>query len=497
MIRSHQIFNYFLKITSKIQYKYAWIEKWICEQRDPIRFPYSTNRDMIAINYLRPVLVAYWRFKTLFFPLIYYFNSISIMASKLLQLPAFIVSSFSKEEDQEPVIIREKEEEKGSSITGTFPLEIWERIARKGNLDMNNLLQVNSVFYHHFGDIRYKEFESVQLLLVLSTTKKMRMSDECFLKYGPDFPNRPYESYEIYERHQISSKYEYEFLDVKTSSRSYILTYEKSDSIIVSSKKDIDFFIDHILTNPNSRLKICIKNLCMDVSFLDGFGELITSKNSKIDQFLKEVSAQEEINCIQVDLPAVNVTECHDYFSGCRWQPYIQSYNSFSYFARDFDDFNGKFPRNVYYKELMPLSAIFEHYGINNRMSQIDFTTESQLLENHPFSRFISYFNDIPARFHYTKNIRKAALMSLSIDIIHREFLGEQDVEMGLRRYINLITSKEVCGDINSSFSILGMKDSKLEVAPADDYPRDNKLVEYEPQIILLNKPLIKATSDV
>ncbi|CCH45005.1 hypothetical protein BN7_4584 [Wickerhamomyces ciferrii] len=490
MIRSHQIFEKLLKVFNKLEKKAPWIREWLWHEIDPKSpLPLFRNRDVVAIYYLRPILVAYWRFKTLFFPLMYYFNSISMMVSNMVQLSASNLSNLLKG-DQEPVTIREEEE--GSSITGIFPLEIWEKISKKGNLDMNNLLQVNSVFYHHFGRMRYKEFESVQLLLVLSTTKKMRMSDECFLKYGPDFPNRPYESYKIYERHQISSKYEYEFLDVRTSPKEDFLAYEKSDSIIISSKKDIDFFIENILTNPNSPLKRCIKNLCMDVSILDGFGELITSQNSNINHFLKELSTQGWLNCIKADLPAVNVTECHDYFSGCRWQPHLRSYSSLGLFARGLEDSNGKFPKNVYYKELMPVSGFFDQYSKNDRVSQIGFTKESQVLENNPFSRFLNYCDGVPPIIYDMKVIRKAGNMSLSIDITNRGFLTEKNVELSFYRFMNLITSKEVCGDINSSFSILGMKDSKLEVPP-DDFPLLDKLVEYEPQIVLINKP---ATND-
>ncbi|CCH44487.1 hypothetical protein BN7_4051 [Wickerhamomyces ciferrii] len=391
------------------------------------------------------------------------------------------------------------------SHLGPLPMEIWVLIMKKGGVH-NELLPLNQCFYENLAPVAYKQFSSLQLLLVLSSTERMKQNDACFLKYGPDFQSRPYDSYSIYERHLESLQYEYEFLDVTYDEwePEELAKPNKFEGTLITKYDKVMFFLNNILPNPKSKLRDSIKSLNIDVSILNGYQELMLNKGSEIDLSLKKAGRMKADNlCKNFQVEADDMLYVYKHYNGVydgdRWQGPNSVYHDIEQYFSDriSQQINSTFPTKVYHEELTHLSQLFKSYSSNERKDLININLPNQIRKEHPYKKLAEafgkyktfnmdeYYND----FGYVAGYHK--ILPFRINILSRRFSSEADTKSIIKSLIEIMSSEEHCSSIDTSLFITGIPDfKKVEM---DFRPRFwfvfQKLYQYTPLMTLLNKP--------
>ncbi|CCH40732.1 hypothetical protein BN7_266 [Wickerhamomyces ciferrii] len=376
------------------------------------------DRYDIRQSYYNALYRPLWRLDTLTFPIRYYlarWKSLNewIDYSKSITKPF----SIKKDEDEgfEDSKINIDLNHDGDANGIIFPMEVWEIIANIGKLNNSILMSINISFFYTFAP---KIYDTLKLTIVLTPLTKMKLTDESFLKNGPDIANNRYnDSYSIYERHEESRSFDYESLDTSIDDQDYFkgvdpkdrykhkhprfkfksgLRGERSNQPFeVRNLKNIRFILKNILQNPHSIMKMFIKEIMVDVCVFDGFNELMTMKRSSlingstsgvesleklIDQ---EIEKKEHVSVMKVN-PIdhesnwrLYVAPLDDNFDRVRWKDsLIDKATRFFKIAKSIKtncthdsietDLYDLFPHTVYFKELLSvyllsLSTLFKY----------------------------------------------------------------------------------------------------------------------------------------
>ncbi|CCH40737.1 hypothetical protein BN7_271 [Wickerhamomyces ciferrii] len=368
----------------------------------------------ISHSFYNTVYRPFWRLYKITFPIRYY------LANRLKSLGEWIdysksnikLFSIKKDEDVDlegfegpkiNYIGRFVSNHNGNANDIKFPMEIWEIIASIGDINNSIMMSINKSFFYTFGP---KIYDTLRFTIVLTPLTKMKLTDEAYLKNGPDYITAKYcDSYSIYKRHQESQQFDYEFLDTSIDidqdyfklldhndtkrNRHPILLWYKSKGFTferlnqpfeVRSLKKIQFILKNVLQNPNSIMKKFIKEILLDVCVFDGFDKLITMKQSSsvnppisghesleelIDQKVKNkenVSVMKLVNTDQV-MP-IRVVPLDDNFDRVRWKDSLEG-KIVRFFkicnniknklprASIISDLRHIFPQNVYFKEML------------------------------------------------------------------------------------------------------------------------------------------------
>ncbi|CCH45021.1 hypothetical protein BN7_4600 [Wickerhamomyces ciferrii] len=384
--------------------------------------------------------------------------------------------------------------------TGKLPMDIWYLLTKKYHIDPKLLMRINNTFYQAFAPDIYKDFKDLQILLVASNTKKMRESDACFLKYGPDFPHKPYESYKIYERHKQSAHYEYELLDVR-SKKDYS-NYKSRPAKIITDPNKIKFLFETILTNPKSLLKATIKHLTVDVSLLYGYYDIVHSKKSLAKKALKKAGRKISVKKLNVELQPFITAELYDSFDEDRWGENINVQSSFSRFEKTQAGIvsNNKFPKNVYFKEMLHLSPVFDYYYNDLRASMRKITNFDDLryLQN-PFVDFPCRFGSLESKYlirkkgdsYIKKILEHTTIITHEIEIYNRQFIKSNDFNLLISKIVETMSSEVTCQDIDTSLLIIGDKEDSNTDGQAFSMSSESlgDIVELKPVVTLVNKP--------
>ncbi|CCH43181.1 hypothetical protein BN7_2728 [Wickerhamomyces ciferrii] len=347
---------------------------------------FHINKNEKFMIYIRPAFIRYWRFKVSLLPLYHRFNQY-----------------WKPLNDNVLKKLKTKNEHEEESLLGPFPIEIWQIIMQKGHV-RKEVLSINDMFFNELLPYAYANSgKTLQLLLVISSTSKMRQNDDCFLRNGPDFPSKPYESAQsIYERSLQSSKFEYEFLDVSydvSTSFKYEFFGEQlyEDTLLITDYEEIKFIFSHIINNPDSRIKEHFKSIYVDVSILHGYQELIY--DSDINDTLRKTGRS-----FPVDGSSVKIqVKANDFFYGTdshqlfdkdndRWSDpngVLKNVDAHSFSLEPFKTANEIYPTKVYFNELIHIAELFKSYALNERKYLMNVSHKRQLRSYHPYNKYV------------------------------------------------------------------------------------------------------------
>ncbi|CCH43711.1 hypothetical protein BN7_3265 [Wickerhamomyces ciferrii] len=438
----------------------------------------------IWLETVRPALLKYWKFKTSLFPLIYY----SKQRLKFLN--------------------EAKETTKEETFLGPFPIEIWKIIMQKGCARME-VPSINKCFHKELAPYAYcgVGYENLQLLLVVSSTHKMRQNDACFLREGPDFPDKPCDSYSIYERNLESFNFEYEFLDVDYDVPKSIrdeIAGAKADkkTLVITDYEEIKHLVYHVLNNPDSMKHW--KSINIDISILHGYKELIY--DSEIYTVLEYYGR----SLGNGSLSSKTQVKADDFFYGPdshqlfhnregRWgAPKLglsKNFDAHSFSKIPYNTANEIFPNKVYFNELIHLSELFKSYESGQRSELLKISTDRELRMNHPYKKYVLSLDQITQspEFNGPQFKIDGAIASHNIKIRNRRFASENEVTSLIKLMVGLLSSNKLFKDTDTSLFISGMTDFQetkdILKSQTGKYRPVTNMYKYKPHLTLLNKP--------
>ncbi|CCH46222.1 hypothetical protein BN7_5813 [Wickerhamomyces ciferrii] len=393
---------------------------------------------------LRPALLKYWCFNRSLFPLIHY----SKQHLKSLN--------------------EAKESSKEKTVLGPFPIEIWEIIMQKGGIRME-VLSINRAIFNGLAPYVYggSGIEKLQLLLVVSSTKKMRQNDACFLREGPDFPDKPCDSYSIYERNLESSKYEYEFLDV---SYDVARAFPDEKTLVITDYDEIKMLFYHVMNNPDSILRRTIKSINVDISILHGYQELVYDSQvyRVLEHFGRSLGIERVSSRTQVKADGFFYgPDSHQLFNEeeSRWDdPRLgisKTFDPHSFSKVPYNTANEVFPNKVYFNELVHLSELFKSYDSGGRSELCKITTKDKLRKNHPYKKYVLSPEQITQdpEFDVEQLKVEGEIASHNIKIIKRRFASDKKVQSLIKLMVETLSSDKIFNDTDTSLFISGMPD--------------------------------------
>ncbi|CCH42053.1 hypothetical protein BN7_1592 [Wickerhamomyces ciferrii] len=437
---------------------------------------------------LRPALLRYWKFKRSLFPLIHY-------SKKHLK---------SLKEAKEANNKITQKSEHGKTVLGPFPLEIWDMIMKRGGVK-REVLRLNRGIFNDLAPYAFGGggFQNLQLLLVVSSTKKMRQNDACFLREGPDFPDKPCDSFSIYKRDLESSKFEYEFLDVAYDAPKRI---RDEKTLVITDYEDIKFLFHHLISNPDSIVKKSFKSIRVDISILHGYKELIYDSDSKVNHALKHYGKSLDIGSFSSMIQAKTDeffygTDSHQLFNKgeSRWgHPKLGISNNsdaHSFSKVSHNTANEVFPSKVYFNELIHLSELFKSYDSGERNELFKISTKKELRKNHPYQKYVvspDQFKESPD-FDGQQLKMDGAIASHNIKIQKRRFSSANEVKSLIKLMVETLSCDKIFHDTDASLFISGMSDFQETNEIRKKQPGKSKPVlnmfKYKPHLTLLNKP--------
>ncbi|CCH44026.1 hypothetical protein BN7_3583 [Wickerhamomyces ciferrii] len=358
---------------------------------------------------------------------------------------------------------------------GVFPPELWFEIMNL-NDDVGMLVTLNKTFYHTFSPQIYGKFESLILLLVISSTKQMKLNDEIFMsKVGIEFKDKLSQCYKICERQKEGAHYDYEYIDVGTTKDYSNIDGFESKKIITSHKK-IESLFKHILPNDQLTLTKSIKSISLDISILDGYHDLIGSKGSNLKQDLKKSKKMNGVFEQSIRLPRVNVD------NGVGYVPTSDE---------------PSFPEKVYTTELTHLNRVFDYINSNKRQNMTKFINYDDLNSKNPFDFYLnycSYKNGSPlilSNFQYCRILRNFEEKSQLIKILNRNFASKSQVNDLLHQIIETMTmtsSSNSSSSIDTSLLIIGFDYGNENFEESYKRERRRSITSQKPIMTLLNK---------
>ncbi|CCH43885.1 hypothetical protein BN7_3439 [Wickerhamomyces ciferrii] len=406
-----------------------------------------------------------------------------------------------------------------------LPMEIWENIAHIGKINYSMMIIINKSFFCTFAP---KIYDTLRLTIVLSPLTKMKLNDEAFLKNGPDtIKNKYYDSYSIYERHQESASFDYEFLDTSINDQDYFKgidpakhEYFRHDHPLilrselrgerfnkpfeVRSLKNIQFILKNILQNPNSIMKKFIKEILIDICVFDGFDKLMTMKHSSlitgstnghesikelIDQVLEqnELVSVLKISADQNQVKPFHAAPLDDNFDRIRWKDSLE--DKTTRFFKIYNNIKTKlahesikhdlysiFPQNVYYKELLSvylLSGKLYSDRLRRRLSEFEYIEEFEAanpIKHWYHTITTNFYNRKKRQLDLGSYFRMIVTGQSCVKITNREFKTKQQVYDILNDlFTNVTCIKTTQNDdsdqiYKSSILILGLDDGEPQL---------------------------------
>ncbi|CCH44028.1 hypothetical protein BN7_3585 [Wickerhamomyces ciferrii] len=374
--------------------------------------------------------------------------------------------------------------EKEASAFGVFPLELWYEIM-SSNDNVGVLVTLNKSFYNAFAPQLYGKFENLNLLLVISSTKKMKQNDELFISNAKVFFRDKLSCYdEICERYQQGTDYDYEYIDVVPNEEEYRDSMElinSTNKVITSHKKIIELF-ENILTNDISFIKKIIRNLTINISILNGYNEIISSKHSKVNRTLRKINKVDGVEKHHIRLPRFEGSNClRQNRPNCSRNRYFNDQDSTF------------FPINVYSNEQSHLAVVLETFASDKKNYMRNIHSSEDLEGNNPFyDMFKICFEgkNIPINDRIIEGGARFSTdfqsMAHKVKVINRKFENKSQVEHSIIQIVKIMTSDKFMSSISTSLSLMGYEDSSNNSKKG---PRDYVLSDLKPTITLVNKP--------
>ncbi|CCH40717.1 hypothetical protein BN7_251 [Wickerhamomyces ciferrii] len=451
------------------------------------RMTFSTR---FMITKVRPISIIFWRMKVFFYHIRFWISSrvgwIGIIPRKingsvLYKLKSKKASTIETTfpQDQTP----------STNFGDIFPYEIWDRITDFQIADRCTLTRLNRAFYNEFSHKIYKDYSNIQILLVLSSTNKMKDNDACFLKYGPDFPHKWYDGYQIYLRNKESEKFEYEFLEVKTYRKYFEEATCALPKMIISPER-VMFLLNTIMKRSGSLLKKQIKRMSIDISILTGYHDLFNCYDSPIKSQMDKVSQNPNLSILNIESPELYSLDVHDYFDGCRWENdgILTSWERFDVEA--WKSSNMKFPGMVYFKELAHLSALFYSYRDSGRLKMFSVKDSGSFQDHNSMNNHSMYYEDIhdlTVFSFYDEIARFAAYQSYFIDIVKRQFKTKSETQNIITKVIDTVSCIRE-GDPDVSLFINGIEPVRSGIEHQNSKSTFGTLSTFKSQMTLLNR---------
>ncbi|CCH47121.1 hypothetical protein BN7_6732 [Wickerhamomyces ciferrii] len=408
------------------------------------------------------------------------------------------LKSLNEEKEANNKITQKSEHEK--TVLGPFPIEIWEKIMLEGAV-IKEVLHINKTIFNELAPYAFgggNGYENLQLLLVVSSTKKMKQNDACFVREGPDFPDKPCDFHSIYERNLESSKFKYEFLDVD-----YVdpIRIRDKKTLVITNYEKIKFLIPHLINNPDSIINKKFKSISVDISVLHGYKELIY--DSEINHVLKNYgrigSSSSKIQ-IKID-DFFYGTDSHQLFKRgeSRWgHPKLgisKNFDAHSFSKVPYNTANEVFPNKVYFNELIHLSELFKSYDSGERSEILNISSKEGLQKNHPYKKYVlspEQFKESPS-FDGQQMKIDGAIASHNIKIKKRIFASDTEVKSLIKLMVETLSSDKIFHDTDTSLFVSGMSDFQETSEIRNTQPGRGKVVtnmyKYKPHFTLLNKP--------
>ncbi|CCH40730.1 hypothetical protein BN7_264 [Wickerhamomyces ciferrii] len=496
-------------------------------------YPRGIGGIYIRHSYYNTVYRPFWSLDRLTFPIRYYLSSkLNCLYEWIDSIKTMIVtnSPIKKDEtrdfeDSKINIHKSASDHNGTDNDIMFPMEIWEVIAHIGNIDNLIMMSINRSFLYTFAP---KIYDTLKLTIVLSPLTKMKLTDECFLKKGPDtIRDKHYDSYSIYKRHQESQKFDYEFLDTSIITDQDFFEEIHLDAIKrhkhfglfksedrgersnhpfeIRSLKNIQFILKNILQNPNSIMKKFIKEILLDICVFDGFDKLMTFEQNSLvngstrgqeslDELIDQQIEKNELVSVMTDQNEyLHVTPLDDNFDRVRWKDPLEDKaprfgrvlnNIQTKFTREsiISDIYHIFPQNVYFKELLSVYLLSDQSYSNilrRRLSKfknsMDFQNANPVI--HWFRTLVDNCSDrITNEFDVAGCFKMIVTGQSCVKITNREFKTELQVNEILNDLIKILTNVEPINiedddantglnHIETSILILGINDGKPQVS--------------------------------
>ncbi|CCH40735.1 hypothetical protein BN7_269 [Wickerhamomyces ciferrii] len=502
-------------------------------------YPRGLAGPYIRHSFYNIVYRPFWRLDRLTFPIRYY------SAIKLKYLYGWIDST--KPMIEIPLIKKDEtgdfEDSKINNIDGfasthngsssdiILPMEVWEIIAHIGNIDNLIMMSINKSFFYTFAP---KIYDTLKFTVVLSPLTKMKLTDEAFLKNGPDVSRNNYcDSYSIYKRHQEGQKFDYESLDTSIIDQDYFkgmdpkfrskhrhprfkfksgLRGERSNQPFeVRNLKNIRFILKNILQNPHSIMKMFIKEILIDICVFDGFDKLMNMKQSSLingsisdHESLDELIDQKTNQLNQhVSVMKLSSNECKqlyvapldDNFDRVRWKdPLEDKAIRFNKTARNIktnssresieSDLRHIFPQNVYFKELLCvylLSGQFYSHRLRRRLSK--FENPKNFFKANPINHWCytlvdNCYNRITKETDLARFFRMIVTGQSCVKIQNREFKTGLQVYELLNDLIKTLTNVKTnssTDDVNYDRSLNHIESSILILGINNGEPQVSK----------------------
>ncbi|CCH40745.1 hypothetical protein BN7_279 [Wickerhamomyces ciferrii] len=443
----------------------------------------------LLLAYVRPALRLHAYFKLLLvYPIQYYITVIHD------HICLFLSQVFTKLRSTHSTILNflcSRNPDLTFHNMGPLPAIIWMNVMVIGGADGKELTRLNSAFYKELGPTYYKKYQNIQALMVISTTKKMRRNDFNYLTFGPDFPQVPYEDFSIYQRNFISSKYQYEVLDVYSTK-----TYKDSecDSVIVTSYSQVEFLFKEILKNPDSLLRRCIENISVDVSILDGTEEVF--ENSLIKYTTENINSENpSVTKLEMNTPLMSIGKDHEEFNWCRWNNGNSVLWSTARFSKEpCEPSNEIFPTNVYFGEFLPIAEQFDYYHSNKRSELSEFVNLDSFRNENPMSNYSRTLQRVDRNTFPSIVNQFSANKCHDIKIKRRAFKTEKDVLSTLDYIMGMMASEKYeCENISTSLLMNGFIPERNLENHFGGFTQTIR--DFKTSMVLINKRSAQVTS--
>ncbi|CCH46249.1 hypothetical protein BN7_5840 [Wickerhamomyces ciferrii] len=433
---------------------------------------------------IRPALIRYWKFKRSLFSLIH--------------LHKQNLKSLNEAKEASSKITQKSEHEK--TFLGPFPIEIWEMIMQQRV--RKEVLRINKTIFNELAPYAFGGggIENLQLLLVVSSIKKMKQNDACFLREGPDFPDKPCDSYSINERSLESSKFKYEFLDVDYDVPNRI---RDGKTLVITNHDEIKFLFNHLIHNPASIIKKSFKSINVDISILHGYKELVYDYQVN--------RALERYRGLGVgSLCSLTQTKTEDFFYGpdlgksfdkrkSRWghpkSGISRNFDTHSSSKVPYNTADEVFPNKVYFNELIHLSELFKSYDSGQRSEFLKISTEEGLQKNLLYKKYVLSPDHRDSPDFDRQQLKKdGAVASHNIKIQRRKFASSTEARSLIKTIVESLSSVKFFIDTDVSLFITsGMSNlqetNEIHQSQLGREEVVEHMYKYIPHFTLLKKP--------
>ncbi|CCH47125.1 hypothetical protein BN7_6736 [Wickerhamomyces ciferrii] len=341
-------------------------------------------------------------------------------------------------------------------------------------LDPINLMKTNRYLCDVFAPYYY---DKIYLFLVLTKTDSERKMDMRHLQVGAEvvYDHKGVKQ-SLAERIMKRTLYDYEVLDTGVDNE-YLKTADehltprfsrlklKRKTIIPSVIYKYDQIIcilEHVIKNPNSRLRRYIRKIMVNVAIFDGFPELITNEGCSIQQKIEELRIENRSEVLITDQIS-NTMDITIQPKVCRCHTPLTTMPFETFESKDKST---EYQYTPYWREQILVGALYHYYYNNWRIGILQENTQERFEKVNAFSILkikMTYIYRVSNLKEKEKlKDEHATHIQGCVRLENKSFVTKNTVETLLEDLIDLMGSNSICGNMDCSLILSGILDYKM-----------------------------------